>query len=56
MFFYYEDLAAAEAFYRDKLGLRLAADYGTAKILLAPAERADVIVDFTRVPVGQARP
>jgi FtsP/CotA-like multicopper oxidase with cupredoxin domain len=25
---------------------------GTAKILMAPAERADVIVDFTNVPVG----
>jgi FtsP/CotA-like multicopper oxidase with cupredoxin domain len=25
---------------------------GTAKLLMAPAERADVIVDFTNVPVG----
>ena len=37
VFFYYADLAEAERFYRDVLGLRVAADYGFAKILqIAP--------------------
>lgn len=45
VFFYYEDLAAAEAFYRDKLGLRLAADYGTAKILQVAPKSFITLVD-----------
>ena len=32
-FFYYRDLAGAEAFYRDVLGLSLAIDQGWAKIM-----------------------
>lgn len=32
-FFYYRDLAAAEAFYRDVIGLALAIDQGWAKIM-----------------------
>jgi len=33
IFFYYRDLAAAEAFYRDVLGFELAIDQGFAKIM-----------------------
>jgi catechol 2,3-dioxygenase-like lactoylglutathione lyase family enzyme len=38
VFFYYDDLESATAFYREVLGLRVAADYGQARIMqVAPA-------------------
>ncbi|MEM7500583.1 MAG: VOC family protein [Pseudomonadota bacterium] len=45
VFFYYEDLAAAEAFYRELLGLRLVADYGFAKILQVAPKSFLTLVD-----------
>jgi catechol 2,3-dioxygenase-like lactoylglutathione lyase family enzyme len=45
VFFYYEDLEAAERFYRTTLGLRLAADYGTSKILQIAPKSFITLVD-----------
>lgn len=47
VFFYYEDLAAAERFYRQVLGLRLVADYGFAKILQVAPKSFLTLVDAT---------
>lgn len=47
-FFYYDDLERATAFYTETLGIKLAADYGFAKILhIAPTSYL-VLVDGTK--------
>ena len=45
VFFYYADLERAERFYRDVLGLRVAADYGFAKILQVAPKSFLTLVD-----------
>ncbi|MDP2871475.1 MAG: VOC family protein [Bacillota bacterium] len=47
-FFYYRDLAAAHAFYRDVMGLRLVRDQGWAKILALSPSAYVGLVDETR--------
>ena len=47
VFFYYEDLPRAERFYREVLGLRVAADYGFAKILQIAPKSFLTLVDAT---------
>ena len=46
-FFYYRDLDAALAFYRDALGFELVADYGFAKILQLAASSYLTLVDVS---------
>lgn len=48
VFFYYEDVNAAEAFYRDIMGFRLAADYGFAKIMQVAPKSFITLVDHTK--------
>lgn len=48
VFFYYEDVNAAEAFYREILGFRLAADYGFAKIMQVAPRSFITLVDHTK--------
>jgi len=48
VFFYYDDVTAATAFYRDTLGLRLVADYGFAKILQVAQTSYLTLVDGTK--------
>lgn len=45
VFFYYEDVEAATAFYRDVLGFHVAADYGFAKIMQAAPKSFVTLVD-----------
>ena len=45
VFFYYADLEQAERFYREVLGLRVAADYGFAKILQVAPKSFLTLVD-----------
>jgi len=47
-FFYYRDLAAAQGFYQDVLGLPLARDQGWAKILRLSPSAYVGLVDETR--------
>jgi lactoylglutathione lyase len=47
-FLYYRDLAAAHAFYRDVLGLRLARDQGWCKIMALTPSAYVGLVDETR--------
>jgi len=44
-FFYYDDLDAATAFYTETLGLRIAADYGFAKIVQVAPTSYLILVD-----------
>ena len=48
VFFYYEDVEAATAFYRDVLGFHVAADYGFAKIMQAAPKSFVTLVDHTK--------
>jgi catechol 2,3-dioxygenase-like lactoylglutathione lyase family enzyme len=48
VFFYYEDVEAATAFYRDTLGFHVAADYGFAKIMQAAPKSFITLVDHTK--------
>ena len=48
VFFYYEDVEAATDFYRDVLGLRVAADYGFAKIMQVAPKSFITLVDHTK--------
>ena len=48
VFFYYEDVDAATAFYRDVLGLRVSADYGFAKIIQVANKSFITLVDAER--------
>jgi catechol 2,3-dioxygenase-like lactoylglutathione lyase family enzyme len=48
VFFYYADVAAATRFYTETLGLRLAADYGFAKILRVAPTSYLTLVDATK--------
>lgn len=45
VFFYYRDVESATAFYRDTLGLRVAADYGFAKIMQVAPKSFITLVD-----------
>ena len=45
VFFYYEDVEAATTFYREVLGLRVAADYGFAKIMQVAPKSFITLVD-----------
>lgn len=45
VFFYYRDLAAATAFYREVMGFRVIADYGYAKILHVAPKSFVTLVD-----------
>jgi len=45
VFFYYEDLDAATAFYTDVMGFRVAADYGSAKIMQVAYKSFITLVD-----------
>ena len=45
VFFYYEDLDAATEFYSDIMGFRIAADYGTAKIMQVAPKSFITLVD-----------
>jgi catechol 2,3-dioxygenase-like lactoylglutathione lyase family enzyme len=45
VFFYYEDVEAATDFYREVLGLRVAADYGFAKIMQVTRKSFITLVD-----------
>jgi catechol 2,3-dioxygenase-like lactoylglutathione lyase family enzyme len=45
VFFYYEDLDAATAFYTDVMGFRVAADYGSAKIMQVAHKSFITLVD-----------
>jgi catechol 2,3-dioxygenase-like lactoylglutathione lyase family enzyme len=45
VFFYYDDVEAATEFYRDILGLRVAADYGRAKIMQVAPKSFITLVD-----------
>lgn len=45
VFLYYEDVVAATAFYRDVLGIRVAADYGFAKIMQVAPKSFITLVD-----------
>ena len=47
-FFYYDDLEAATRFYTETLGIKLAADYGFAKILQIAPTSYLVLVDGTK--------
>lgn len=47
-FYYYEDLGAAWAFYRDVLGFETAADYGFAKIMQVAPRSFLTLVDVER--------
>ena len=48
VFFYYEDVEAATTFYRETLGLRVAADYGFAKIMQVAPKSFITLVDHTK--------
>lgn len=48
VFFYYEDVAAAETFYRETMGFRLAADYGFAKIMQVAPKSFITLVDHRK--------
>lgn len=48
VFFYYEDVEAATTFYKDTLGLRVAADYGFAKIMQVAPKSFITLVDHTK--------
>ena len=48
VFLYYEDVEAAAKFYREVLGLRVAADYGFAKIMQAAPSSFITLVDHTK--------
>lgn len=48
VFFYYEDVEAATAFYRDVLGFHVAADYGFAKIMQAAPKSFVTLVDHAK--------
>jgi len=48
VFFYYEDVEAATAFYRDVLGFHVAADYGFAKIMQGAPKSFVTLVDHTK--------
>jgi len=48
VFFYYEDVEAATDFYRDVLGLRVAADYGFARIMQVAPKSFITLVDHTK--------
>ena len=48
VFFYYEDVEAATAFYRDVMGFRVAADYGFAKIMQVAPKSFITLVDHTK--------
>lgn len=56
VFFYYEDLPRAERFYREVLGLRVAADYGFAKILQVAPKSFLTLVDATEGMHGADEP
>ena len=45
VFFYYEDVEAAMTFYKDVMGLRVAADYGYAKIMQVAPKSFITLVD-----------
>ncbi len=45
VFFYYEDVEAATAFYRQVMGFRIAADYGFAKIMQVAPKSFITLVD-----------
>ncbi len=48
VFFYYKDVEAATAFYRDKLGLRVVVDYGFAKIMQVAPKSFVTLVDSAK--------
>ena len=48
VFFYYEDVEAATTFYKETLGLRVAADYGFAKIMQVAPKSFITLVDHTK--------
>lgn len=48
VFFYYDDVEAATAFYRNVMGLRVAADYGFAKIMQVAPKSFITLVDATQ--------
>ena len=48
VFFYYEDVEAAAAFYKEVLGLRVAADYGFAKIMQVAPKSFITLVDHEK--------
>ena len=45
VFFYYEDVEAATTFYREVMGFRVAADYGSAKIMQVAPKSFITLVD-----------
>lgn len=47
VFFYYEDVEAATAFYNKTMGFRIAADYGFAKIMQVAPKSFITLVDHT---------
>jgi catechol-2,3-dioxygenase len=46
VFFYYEDLDTAIKFYSDIMGFRVAADYGTVKIMQVAPKSFITLVDY----------
>jgi len=56
VFFYYEDVEAATTFYKEVLGLRVAADYGFAKIMQVAPKSFITLVDHTRGMHSSAEP
>jgi len=48
VFFYYDDVEAATRFYKDVLGLRVAADYGYAKIMQVAPKSFIALVDQSK--------